>query len=226
MPARLLFLDPHAAADAMTFAGRASRLAEDAVRLQAAGGTLAMTAAPLAPRGLLDSTPTVLALRALPVDPELECDIVVTASALSPSADDAAAIDLPESAQSAAWAGISPPRSGWTELPGITASTLAERAQWGIAAVAEGMPQNAGEDAVRAIRASVWGAPDAQMDDLPRGAAFAAFAMGFVAGEETARVLTSGPWTRLTLARGHVLVRGPVRSGLTAVRATGSPTAR
>ena len=221
MPARLLFLDAHAAADALTFAGRAARLGDGALRLQGGGGTLAMTAAPLAPRGLLDSTPTVLVMRALPVDDELSCDLVVDASALTAAGDDASAVELPSTALSAAWAGIAPPRSGWAVGRGIAAADLAAGAQWGIAAVAEAMPADPGEDVVRTVRARVWGEPDAALDDLPRGAAFAAFAMGFIVGEETARVFVSPPWTRITLDRGHVLVRGPVRAGLTPVRATG-----
>ncbi|KAA9110674.1 hypothetical protein [Microbacterium rhizomatis] len=221
MSERLLFTDAHAAADALTFAGRCARLGDGAVRLQGANGTLAMTAAPLAPRGLMDATPTVLVLRAHPVDPELSCDLVVEASALHPASDDARAVVLPVTALSPAWAGIAPPRSGWAAGAGVPASELAARAQWGIAAVAEAMPSDPGEDLVRTVRAHVWGEPDAALGDLPRGAAFAAFAMGFIVGEETARVFTSGPWTRLTLDRGHVLVRGPVRVGLTAVRATG-----
>ena len=52
------------------------------------------------------------------------------------------------------------------------------------------MPQNPGEDAVRAIRASVWGAPDEALGGLPLGAAFAAFALGFIVGEETRARLT------------------------------------
>jgi hypothetical protein len=222
MPAHVLFSDADAAADALTFAGRTARLGDGAVRLQAAGGTMAMTSAPLAPKGLLDPTPTVLVLRALPVDPELECDVVVDAASLRAAGATEAAVELPESALSAAWAGISPPRTGWSALAPIAAATLAARAQWGIAAVAEAMPQDPGEDVVRTVRASVWGEPDAALQDLPRGAAFAAFAMGFIVGQEDARVLSSGAWTRLTLDRGHVLVRRPVRSGLTAVRTTGS----
>ena len=182
-----------------------------------------MTSAPLAPRGLFDSTPTVLGMRALPVDPELVCDIVVEASALVASGDDPAAVELPSTALAPSWAGVSPPRSGWSAQPGIAASDLAARAQWGIAAVAEAIPQDPGEDAVRAVRASVWGASDDALGGLPLGTAFAAFALGFIAGEEVARVLTSGPWTRVTLTRGHVIVRGPARVGLTDVRSTGSP---
>lgn len=182
-----------------------------------------MTSAPLAPRGLFDSTPTVLGMRMLPVDTELVCDIVVEASALAPAIDDASSVELPESGLAPSWAGVTPPRSGWTEHPGLPASTVATRAQWGIAAVAEAMPLNPGEDAVRAVRASVWGAPDDALEGLPLGTAFAAFALGFIVGEETARVLSSGPWTRVSFTRGHVIVRGPSRVGLTDVRETGAP---
>lgn len=222
MPQRLLFPDAHAASDALTFAGRARALGDGAIRLQATGGTLAMTAAPLSPRGLFDTTPTVLGMRMVHVDPELVCDLVVEATGLSAAPDDASALELPDTALSPPWAGVAPPRAGWTAQPGIIASTLAARAQWGIAAVAEAVPQNPGEDAVRAVRASVWGAPDDALDGLPLGTAFAAFALGFIAGEEEARVFSAGPWTRVTLARGHVIVRGPVRIGLTEVRATGA----
>ena len=223
MPNRLLFLDAHAATDALTFAGRAARLGDGAVRLKAAGGTLAMTSAPLAPRGLLDQTPTVLGMRTLPVDPELVCDLCVDASSLTASSGDPTSVDLPDTAQSPAWAGVAPPRGGWTPRGVLAASVVASRAQWGIAAVAEAMPQDPGEDVVRGIRATVWGATDDALDGLPLGAAFAAFALGFIAGGEEARVLTSGSWTRLSLVRGHVIVRGPARMGLTEVRATGSP---
>src|SRR4051812_8607979 len=105
MSQRLIFPDAEAAADALTFASRTSRLGDSGVRLQAANGTLAMTSAPLAPRGLLDATPTVLALRALPVDPELVCDLVVEAPLLVAAPDDDRTVILPEVAVSPAWAG-------------------------------------------------------------------------------------------------------------------------
>lgn len=222
MSERLLFPDPRAAADLLTFASRASRLGDGAVRLKASDGTLVMTAAPLAPRGLFDTTPTVMGMRALSIDPELVCDVVVDAASLTVAADHAASVVLPDSAVSASWAGVSPPRSGWTASGEVAASVLAARAQWGIAAVAETVPKDAGEDAVRAVRASVWGAAEPLLDDLPLGAAFAAFALGFIVGEEQAHVRRSGTWRRVSLGRGHVIVRGPSVTGLTAVRATGS----
>ncbi|MFF0910191.1 hypothetical protein ACFWZW_05820 [Microbacterium enclense] len=222
MSARLLFPDPQAAADLLTFSSRAVRLGDGTVRVRAQGGVLVTTSAPLAPRGLLDATPTVLGLRVSAIDPELECDLVVEASGLLPAPDDASAVVLPATATSPAWAGVSPPRAGWEKVDAVDAAVLAQRAQYGVAAVADALPADAGEDVVRAVRARVWGEADEALGGLPLGTAFAAFALGFIAGAEEAVVRRSGAWTRVTLQRGHVLVRGPVRSGLTAVRATGT----
>ena len=90
------------------------------------------------------------------------------------------------------------------------------------ARVADTVPTDSGEDVVRTVRAAVWGVPDPELGGLPLGVAFAALSLGFISGSETARVLVNGPWTRVSLARGHVLVRGPVATGLTPVRRTGT----
>ncbi|WJL95728.1 hypothetical protein QSU92_00360 [Microbacterium sp. ET2] len=221
MPERLLLADRDAAADALTFAGRAARLGDGAVRLRSSAGTLTMWAAVLAPRGLFDSTPTILGMRAVRADPELECDLVVDATALTADADDDTALALPETALAPSWAGISPPQTGWVPGEEIAASELASRAQWGMAAVANKLPADAGDDVVRVVRSDVWGAPAEELADLPLGVAFAAFGLGFIGGEETVRLFTAPSWTRLSLRRGHVLVRRPPREGLTAVRPTG-----
>jgi hypothetical protein len=222
MSQRLIFADAPSAADALTFAGRTARVGDGAVRLSASGGTLAMTSAPFAPRGLFDATPTVLAMRVLPVDPDLVCDLVVKASDLVAADDSACELQLPQTALAPSWAGVSPPRAGWEPSGAVAASLLAARAQWGIAAVAEALPQNPGEDAVRSVRAAVWGVADDELGGLPLGVAFAAFTLGFIVGEEEAAVRTSGSWTRVSLRRGHVIVRGPARVGMTPVRETGA----
>lgn len=221
MSARLLFPDPEAAADALTFVGRAGALdREAAVHFRGAGGVLTMTTAVLASRGLLDATPTVLAMRVLPVDPELECDLSVPASQLTAASD--TAIELGETAVRPAWAGVSPPRTGWESSGQIASEVLAARAQWGMAAVADALPSDPGEEIVRSARLRVWAEPDEALGAQLRAVAFGAVAMGFVLGEEQARVFSAPGWTRVSLSRGHILVRVPMRSGMTAVRATGS----
>lgn len=219
MPHHLLLADPDTAKDVLTFVGRATRITDEGVRLQAANGVLALTTAALAPHGLFDQTPTIIAMRIVHADPELQCDIVV--DQLSKT-EEAERLTLPETGLSPAWAGVAPPRTGWAPLATLAASTIARRAQWGISAVARGAGPGSGEEAVRALRAAIWGEPDEDLDGLPRGVAFAADAMGFISGDEQVPVSRSGRWTRLTFRRGHVLARGPVASGLTSVRDTGT----
>lgn len=221
MPHRLLLADPDTAKDVLTFVGRAARITDEGVRLQAADGVLALTTAALAPHGLFDQTPTILAMRIVHADPELVCDVVV--DQLSQT-DEPQRLTLPDTGLSPAWAGVAPPRGPWESISALSASVIAQRAQWGISAVARGATPGAGEEAVRALRAAIWGEPDEDLGELPRGVAFAADAMGFISGEEQISVSRSGRWTRLAFRRGHVLSRGPVASGLTGVRHTGSPS--
>lgn len=206
MSTHLPLADAQTAADALTFATRAARVGDGTVRLRAVSGVLAMSCAPVAPRGLLDATPTVLALRTLGVDPELECDLVVDAEALR--RDDASLV-LPAVARRAAWAGVSPPRGGWEPAGEIAAAVIRRIAEDGMADVARTVPERAGEDVVHRVRSAVWSQTDAALAGLPHGAAFAAEALGFLPdAEESAVVLTTTGWSRLSLRRGHVLVRG------------------
>lgn len=219
MPHQLLLADSETSKDVLTFVGRSARISDEGVRLQAAQGVLALTAAALAPHGIFDQTPTVLAMRIVNADPELECDVVVSSLAAT---DDDRALTLPETGLSPSWAGVAPPRGAWRATGSVAASVVAQRAQWGISAVARGASPGSGEQAVRALRAAIWGEPDADLGGLPRGVAFAADAFGFISGEEQVPITVSGRWTRLAFRRGHVLSRGPVATGLTAVRGTGS----
>lgn len=219
MPHQLLLADAETSKDVLTFVGRAARISDEGVRLQASNGVLALTTAALAPHGLFDQTPTVLAMRIVHSDPELECDIVV--SQLT-EGDSARSLTLPDTGMSPSWAGIAPPRSAWEQASSLPASVIAQRAQWGISAVARGATPGSGEEAVRALRAAIWGEADEDLSGLPRGVAFAADALGFISGDEQVAVTRSGRWTRLAFRRGHVLCRGPIATGLTAVRGTGA----
>lgn len=220
MPIPLNLLDAETAVDAHTFASRAARVGDGAVRLRAAEGMLVMTCAPIAPRGLLDSSPTILGMRVLSADRDVSCDLVVDAAELRA---EGVTLRLPDTATRAAWAGVSPPISGWQVSGDVGADALAEAARRGMAEVATTVPTDAGDDIVRQVRGRVWGASDAGLDGLPRGVAFVAQVLGFL-GDPAERVAVRevGSWTRLSLRRGHVLVRRPLAAGPTAVRATGS----
>lgn len=221
MTQRLILDDPNTARDVLTFAQRAAHAVEGEVRLQASRGVLVLTTAVLSPQGLLDQTPTILGMRIVSCDPELICDIVIGASELSAS-DDPSSLLLPDEGRLPAWAGVAPPQAGWERGDTVNTSRVSRQAKWGASAVARALPTDPGEDIVRTVRAQIWGEPDEELADLPRGVAFAADVLGFVSGEESAQLFHAARWTRLSFRRGHVLVRGPVRSGLTEVRHTGA----
>lgn len=215
MPTLLILADAETAVDAQTFASRAARVGDGAVRLRAADGILVMSCAPIAPRGILDTSPTVLGVRVLGADPELSCDVVVDGASLRA---DGQALRLPDAGMRAAWAGVSPPVADWTLLGHLSSTDLAAAAHRGMEDVATAVPANAGEDVVRQIRSAVWGASDPRLEGLPRGAGFVAQVLGFLGQDaETVPLRESGAWLRLSLRRGHVLVR---RAG--GIRRTGA----
>jgi hypothetical protein len=216
---RLILADAETAQDVLTFAARAERIGADGVRIKADAGILLLSAAALTPQSLMDQTPTVLALRVLRADPELQCDLVVKELSAT---DDPVALELPETAIAPAWAAISPPRAGWVGAGELSSTKVAERARWGISAVAHAIAPGTGEAAVTSLRAEIWGAPDADLNDLPRGIAFAAESFGYLGSEEQAKVSTNARWTRITFRRGHILCRTTTMVGLTPVRTTGT----
>ena len=210
-------LDSHTLGDLRTYLGRAGRVEDGSVRLIAGGGVLAAYSAVLYPAGLLDESPTVLGLRTFAL-PQLEqFDVVVPLGSLLVRIDRADAestptepvtVSLPMQVNSVTWAAISPPRGGWVPLEPIASSRLHEVAREGIHEVAESIPDGTGEQIVRRVRSEVWGRPIRGAEHLPTGAGFAALTLGFLGEEEeSVPVYESGPWTRLSPKRGHVLVK-------------------
>ena len=84
---------------------------------------------------------------------------------------------------------------------------LVDVARAGIEEVAHGAPAGAGGHAVTDLRQRVWGRLTETVPPVPAGAAFAAYALGFLDPSERCDVVAHGRWTRLSSARGHVLVR-------------------
>ena len=168
MPARLILADAPPARDALTFAQRAAQAGAHGVRLQAA--------AALTPRGPLDRTPTILVLRTLRSDPELQCD--VTVETLTATVDPLS-LELPETSLAPAWTSVEPPQHGWRYIADVSSLTLMRSVRAGIEAVAQALPDKPGDDVARKIRGMVWGTPDTALASLPQGVAFAAYVFGF-----------------------------------------------
>ena len=215
-------VDTLAVSDLQVYLSRAGRVEDGSVRLVAGSGVLAVYTAILYPRSLLDRIPTVLGLRTFATDREAVFDAVVptrslldrlarAADAPPPAPDEEATpigIRLPLEVSTVTWAGITPPRGGWHRVGETTGSVLERAAAEGIADVAEAIPTGTGEQLVQRVRGDVWGRPIPQLEYVAAGAAFAAQSLGFlVESDEVVSVHETGPWTRLTLRRGHVLVK-------------------
>ncbi|MFF1879134.1 hypothetical protein [Leifsonia sp. NPDC058230] len=213
-------VDSLAVSDLQTYLSRAARVEEGSVRLIGGSGVLAVYSAILYPRGLLDQTPTVLGLRTFAIQPGADFDAVVPirslldrlarigeAVAAGTTPEGPVEVRMPLEVSTVTWAGISPPRGGWRPVGQTSFQLLEQTAKTGIAEVAEAVPTGTGEQLVQRVRAEVWGRPIDDLEYVPAGAAFAAESLGFLAADEPVTILETGPWTRLTTRRGHILVR-------------------
>ena len=206
--------DPLALADLTVYLSRVRLVDDTAVRVIAGGGVLAVYSAVLAPRGLLDRSPTVLGLRTFAETSGAVFDRVIAPASLSDrlakiEADGAGslAISLPDSDVSASWAGISPPRGGWERVGTLSGVALELAARDGAGEVARAIPANTGDMIVQRVRSEVWSRPLDTFAAVPAGVAFAAASLGFLAGEEEIALFGSGQWLRASTYRGHVLAR-------------------
>jgi len=198
--------------DLRIFLQRLLRAGEPEVRMASSGAALAVYGCTQPPRGIMDSAPVVLVMRALELaePPAVAIDATVQARALldrlARLGPVGRAFEVPEIPAFAAWAGVLPPVSGWRGVGAFDAASLRAVAADGIARVAAALPEQPGEAVVQRVRAEVW---DTEVPEgIPAAAAFAAETMGFLADERHVRVMASSAWRRLSTQRGHVLIRG------------------
>jgi len=200
----------HDSADLKTFLERAEKLGCEHVWLVGAGTALAAYVAVLTPQGLLDIAPTVLGLRVFERVETDSLDMVVQVRAmLDRLAHDSLNIPLPVGQAGIAWTGVAPPRAGWVSDGTMLEIELQLTAKAGIEEVAKA--NGLGTNIVTAVREEVWRRPlnvqkSEQSLTVPAGVAFAGFGLGFF-DTGIAQVTTSGAWTRIATARGHILVK-------------------
>jgi hypothetical protein len=217
MVQQLTLADSLSLGDLHTYLQRAGRVEDGSVRLVAGSGILAVYTAILYPRGILDESPTVLGLRTFALFETEDFDVVVPMRSLvdrivrarGELGDDESrpvTMTRPPEVNTVTRAGISPPRGGWRALGETDAATLESAARAGIEEVAAAIPEGTGEQLVQRVRSEVWGRGIDGLEYVPGGAAFGAYSLGFL-GDDPVRLFETGPWTRLTSRRGHVLVR-------------------
>ncbi len=189
------------------------------MRLIAGGGILAVYVAVIYPVGLLDEVPTVLGLRTFALTSTDPIDAVVPirsllerVNRLDAEMTEAVApvtLTVPMGVNTVTWAAISPPKGGWLPRTSTTTGVLNHIARAGIAEVANAVPTGTGAQLVQKVRAEVWGRDIEGLEEVAAGGAFAALSLGFLGDDEVdeVRIFDSGPWTRLTSPRGHVLIK-------------------
>jgi hypothetical protein len=205
--------------DLHVYLSRAARIEDGSARLIANNRVLAVYTGVFFPIGLLDESPTVLGLRTFALADDATFDVVVPLRSLierivrlqgqERDRDAPVTVGIPMQVNTATWAAISPPRGGWHELPDADASALETTARAGIDEIAQTLPDGTGEQIVHRVRSEVWGRGIPEREYLPAGAAFGAFSLGFLGSPPhgSVSVRETGPWTRLSTPRGHILVR-------------------
>lgn len=211
--------DEQSLRDLQSYLSRAKRLDPDGlVRLRAYGNVLAAYVAPLFSGSILGGGLTVIGLRTTELAKETEVDRLVSISSvldrlarLLESGSTEYRIEVPEASQRAAWAGISPPRSGWVAGGVIDEPELTALARAGIQEVSDTLPASVGGPIAARIRQEIWGRGIEQDTRIPTGAAFVAAGLGFMTENEKVAVYFADNWVRLSTEFGHVIAREAAR---------------
>ncbi|GHD01773.1 hypothetical protein [Zhihengliuella salsuginis] len=205
--------DPDSTADLRTFLARARSVHDGDVSLVLRGAAMAVYVPVIVPQELGEPTPTILGMRAFRLAEPAEGTVVYPLGALTDRlarmSPIETALQLPPAQSRAAWAGILPPVSGWSEAGEYDEEALRAAAEAGTRAVVDALPENSGQPVLATVRSRIWSSPlgTGAVPELPSGAAFGAKTLGFISGDGTARILAQGPWHRLSTAAGHILVR-------------------
>lgn len=218
MKSILLLQSPSELSDMREFLQRLDRFGEAEVRLRITPARgrddkLVAYGCTLPARGLQDPCPTVLVARGfrlagatpvfdrtVPVRAILDRMVRIAKNEQVPPV-----LPLPPQQTNPAWAGHLPKIGGWQPLGTVTCASLEKVAREGAARVREALPKLAGEAVARRVRSGVWGLE--MIRGVPAGAAYAASSMGFLLGEETAKLSENAGWKRLSTKSGHVLVK-------------------
>lgn len=204
----LMFADSETRQDLRTFVSRARSLdAGGAIRLQSNGMTLAAYVGVLPGQGPA-MTGAVIGLRVMALGEPADLDVTVSLAGVAERLAKAGTsiFAIPPSTVQVGWAAIAPPRVGWEVVGDVPVEELKTIATQGIAEITRGSTIGSGARVVDALRHEVWSRDSPTTPPIPSGAAFAAYALGFLT-QPSARVFAHGHWTRLSTETGHVLVR-------------------
>lgn len=209
--------DADTMSDLRTFLTRARTIEDGQVRLQAVRTALAVYVPVLAQDAIAAATPTVLGLRVAQLATseadgfEAVYELGALTDRLARADESETTLPLPPAESRAAWAGITPPLTGWEELGQYDDDELRGQAESGMRSVAEAVPASVGRPVLATVRGRIWSAAVTGTGprdvELPLGAAFAAHTLGFLRPGGSSRIFGQGRWLRLSSAGGHTLIR-------------------
>jgi len=182
------------------------------VRLQTHGPVLGVWGGP--PMDVVTLRPIALAG---PVD---AWDVTVSAVRLVACLDEepagSAAVSLPPPVPGPAWAGLLPPRHGWTAVATVPAAAVHDAVRVGVGAFTrrvDKLPsQQRGPSDLDAVAQEVWGRP--VVGGVPLRAAHAADLTGLLGREGEVTAYASRNWLRLACPGGSVATRTDVAGSL------------
>lgn len=175
------------------------------VRLQGAGAVLGVWSGP--PLDVVCLRPVRLAAALDALDP---IDATVSAARLLERVEGAGPdVEVPASVAGPSWAGMLPPRTGWTVRATVPATGLYDAVRVGVEAFQRRVELVPARDrsraALDAAAGEVWDQP--LVAEVPLRAAHAAELMGLLGREGDVDVLEHGSWQRLACPGGSVAVR-------------------
>ncbi|NML49034.1 hypothetical protein HHL19_01485 [Streptomyces sp. R302] len=204
--APLHFADSREAAALAAFLGRLVHYDRAAaVRLQAAGGALAVFGRP--------PSFEVLAIRTARLEDAVDLDVTVSAGELLDGVEESSGkAVVPAAVTGPPWAGVLPPRTGWRPVEGLPGAAELRGAV--AAAVAEFRRRDAELPEERRTRAErdrvgreIWSRVLGPTG-LPLRAVHAAQSLGFLPpGDVPVALMSAGPWLRLRTPYGSVALR-------------------
>ncbi len=174
------------------------------VRLQGNGFVLGVWGGP--PLDVVTLRPIALS------EPVEASDVTVSALRLLERVavlDDDAPVEVPVAVPGPAWAGLLPPRTGWSAVATVPAGAVHDAVRVGIEAFQRRVDLLAVDQRVRArldaVAAEVWGRP--VVGGVPLRVAHAADLTGLLGREGEVTAYASGSWRRLGCPGGSVAVR-------------------
>lgn len=166
--------DPQLRTDLATYLGRAGRIEDGAVRVAQVPGGVSLWVPVLRPATILDDSPLVVGVRAIPgkLEGAGESDLVDGAvdvvvplrgllDRLARPVDEerALTLPLPPDRLHESWTGVLPPVGGWQRGGDLDGRALARIADSGIDEVARGTAGGLGQLRAERVRTEVWTRP-------------------------------------------------------------------